>query len=254
MGCGGQARPSLLPEPPGVPFRNATAPRASPSENGTGALSCDNECSHRQVDEDKSHRIDRPQGPSQATSRCVSRRVTCRTASNWPPCTPRCGITRNRVMTQTSPPRHAGSQYQPPTARRNPCDHSHMRSLSAARQTVRCAHNSTTARSVQVRTGPPSTPSCPTRLPSAGLCSGSPALGLKSFTYCASHRQLHRDYNSDIRRLALARLHLPTLQEAMDQALSPQEADGFIAHLRPLVESGTGVRRTALAYLTAAKS
>lgn len=28
----------------------------------------------------------------------------------------------------------------------------------------------------------------------------------------------------------------------MDQALSPQEADKFIAHLRPLVESGTGER------------
>ncbi len=47
---------------------------------------------------------------------------------------------------------------------------------------------------------------------------------------------------------------IPTLQEAMDQALSPQEADRFIADLRPLVESGTGVRHTALAYLTAAKS
>jgi arsenite methyltransferase len=47
---------------------------------------------------------------------------------------------------------------------------------------------------------------------------------------------------------------IPTLQEAMDQALSPREADRFARHLRPLVESGTGVRRTALAYLGAVKS
>jgi SAM-dependent methyltransferase len=47
---------------------------------------------------------------------------------------------------------------------------------------------------------------------------------------------------------------IPTVAEAMDRALSPQEADRFVAQLRPLVESGTGTRRTALAYLTAAKS
>jgi len=47
---------------------------------------------------------------------------------------------------------------------------------------------------------------------------------------------------------------IPTVQEAMDQVLSPQEADRFIGHLRPLVESGTGERRTARAYLTTAKS
>ena len=47
---------------------------------------------------------------------------------------------------------------------------------------------------------------------------------------------------------------IPTLQEAMDQALSPREAGRLTGHLRPLVESGTGARRTALAYLTAAKS
>ena len=32
-----------------------------------------------------------------------------------------------------------------------------------------------------------------------------------------------------------------------------QEADGLARHLRPLVESGTGLERTALAYLTAIK-
>lgn len=47
---------------------------------------------------------------------------------------------------------------------------------------------------------------------------------------------------------------LPTVQEAMDQVLSPREAERFSGHLRPLVESGTGVNRRALAYLSAAKN
>lgn len=46
---------------------------------------------------------------------------------------------------------------------------------------------------------------------------------------------------------------IPTVAEAMDQVLTPAEADRFAGHLRPLVESGTGERRSALAYLTAAK-
>ena len=46
---------------------------------------------------------------------------------------------------------------------------------------------------------------------------------------------------------------VPTLGEAMDAVLSPQEAAEFTAHLKPLVESGTGQQRRALAYLTAVK-
>jgi len=46
---------------------------------------------------------------------------------------------------------------------------------------------------------------------------------------------------------------VPTLGEAMDSVLSPQEAAEFSAHLKPLVESGTGQLRRALAYLTAIK-
>jgi arsenite methyltransferase len=46
---------------------------------------------------------------------------------------------------------------------------------------------------------------------------------------------------------------VPTLGEALDSALSPQEAAEFTAHLKPLVESGTGLLRRALAYLTAVK-
>jgi arsenite methyltransferase len=44
---------------------------------------------------------------------------------------------------------------------------------------------------------------------------------------------------------------IPTFAEALDQALSPREAAALADHLRPLVEAGTGLQRTALAYLTA---
>lgn len=46
---------------------------------------------------------------------------------------------------------------------------------------------------------------------------------------------------------------VPPFQEVLHQVLSPQEADELARHLRPLVESGTGLERTALAYLTAVK-
>ncbi len=47
---------------------------------------------------------------------------------------------------------------------------------------------------------------------------------------------------------------VPTMAEAMSQVLSPQEITEFTTHLRPLVESGTGVDRSAVAYLTAVKN
>jgi ubiquinone/menaquinone biosynthesis C-methylase UbiE len=47
---------------------------------------------------------------------------------------------------------------------------------------------------------------------------------------------------------------IPPVGEAIDQVLSRGEATEFAAHLRPLVESGTGHRRDAFAYLTATKS
>jgi arsenite methyltransferase len=45
----------------------------------------------------------------------------------------------------------------------------------------------------------------------------------------------------------------PAFGEALDRALSPGEAVGLSAYLRPLVESGAGIERRALAYLTAIK-
>jgi SAM-dependent methyltransferase len=45
----------------------------------------------------------------------------------------------------------------------------------------------------------------------------------------------------------------PTLEEALHQALTPAERERYVAHLRPLVESGAGTIRLALAYLSAIK-
>jgi hypothetical protein len=42
---------------------------------------------------------------------------------------------------------------------------------------------------------------------------------------------------------------IPTLAEAMDEALTPPERERFAEHLRPLVEQGQGVWRMAHAYL-----
>ena len=46
---------------------------------------------------------------------------------------------------------------------------------------------------------------------------------------------------------------IPTLAEAMDQALTPEERERVTAHLRPLVEEGRGVWRMAHAYLSAVR-
>ena len=46
---------------------------------------------------------------------------------------------------------------------------------------------------------------------------------------------------------------ISALEEAMQQALTPGEADKFVNHLRPLVESKQGVNRSAVAYLWAVK-
>jgi arsenite methyltransferase len=46
---------------------------------------------------------------------------------------------------------------------------------------------------------------------------------------------------------------IPTLGEAIQQALTAEEAERFVAHLRPLVEQGRGQRRIAVCYLWAAR-
>lgn len=46
---------------------------------------------------------------------------------------------------------------------------------------------------------------------------------------------------------------IPSLAEAIEEALTPEEAEEFVNHLRPLVESGQGVSRLAVVYLWAVK-
>lgn len=46
---------------------------------------------------------------------------------------------------------------------------------------------------------------------------------------------------------------IPTLAEAMQEALTPAETEAFTAHLRPLVEARRGVDRSEVAYLWAVK-
>lgn len=46
---------------------------------------------------------------------------------------------------------------------------------------------------------------------------------------------------------------IPTLAEAMQEALTPAEIERFSTHLRPLVETGRGIHRMAVAYLWAIK-
>jgi len=46
---------------------------------------------------------------------------------------------------------------------------------------------------------------------------------------------------------------IPTIAEAMERALTPDERRRFAEHLRPLVEEGKGVSCAACAYLTATK-
>jgi SAM-dependent methyltransferase len=47
--------------------------------------------------------------------------------------------------------------------------------------------------------------------------------------------------------------NVPSLGEAIEQALEPEERDELTARLRPLVEQGQGRRRSAVAYLSATK-
>jgi hypothetical protein len=45
----------------------------------------------------------------------------------------------------------------------------------------------------------------------------------------------------------------PTVEEAIDRALTPEEAQRYVNCLRPLVEAGQGTSRGAVAYLWAVK-
>jgi len=74
-----------------------------------------------------------------------------------------------------------------------------------------------------------------------------------------THLELHADMTSiptvkweTVLRMA-GNPRIPTLEEAMKQALTDEEIEKFTNHLRPLVEAGQGTRKTATAYLWAQK-
>ena len=79
----------------------------------------------------------------------------------------------------------------------------------------------------------------------------------------ASFHPVELEYHAEIRPIeprpwpTYARMagnpNIPTLEEAMDQALTPEETEKLVAHLRPLVEEGRGTWRMAHAYLWATK-
>ena len=83
----------------------------------------------------------------------------------------------------------------------------------------------------------------------------------------AGFREVHLDLEVDIKPLSergenmtwesfmrtAGNPRIPTLAEAMAQVLTDDEAARFTAHMRPLVETGTGTYRSAVAYLSATK-
>ena len=80
----------------------------------------------------------------------------------------------------------------------------------------------------------------------------------------AGFGEIHLELEAEIRRHRPAKWEtflrssgnprIPTLEEAMAQALTPSEAGRFAEHLRPLVEAGRGISRMAAAYVRAAKN
>ena len=73
------------------------------------------------------------------------------------------------------------------------------------------------------------------------------------------HLELHADMTSvpaakweTVLRIA-ANPRVPTLEEAMKQALTDEEIEKLTNHLRPMVEAGQGTGKRAAAYLWAQK-
>ncbi len=73
----------------------------------------------------------------------------------------------------------------------------------------------------------------------------------KMAPYAASGDDEARDWASFARIPGNPKI--PNVEEAMAEALTPEEAERFVAHLRPLVEEGRGTERWAVARLWAVK-
>jgi arsenite methyltransferase len=80
----------------------------------------------------------------------------------------------------------------------------------------------------------------------------------------AGFGEIHLEYEAEIKPTlarnwsgllkAAPNPNVPTLAEAMQTALTPAETERFTGHLRPLVEEGRGLTRSASTYLWAIKS
>jgi arsenite methyltransferase len=86
---------------------------------------------------------------------------------------------------------------------------------------------------------------------------------LMAFAEQAGFKEVHLEFQAEVKPPAegdweaFLRIpgnpNIPSLEEAIKQALTPDEAEKFVAHLRPLVEAKQGLHRSAVAYLWAVK-
>jgi arsenite methyltransferase len=87
---------------------------------------------------------------------------------------------------------------------------------------------------------------------------------LLDFAQNAGFAEIHLELRAEIRPAARpvsweTWIHMsgnpkiPTFEEAIHEALTPVEADRFVRHLRPLVETNQGTERMAVAFLSAVK-
>ena len=85
----------------------------------------------------------------------------------------------------------------------------------------------------------------------AGFAETQLDFGARVALYGASDDADSRDWESFARIPGNPRI--PSLEEAIAETLTAEEAERFVAHLRPLVEEGRGIERRAVARLWAAK-
>jgi arsenite methyltransferase len=86
---------------------------------------------------------------------------------------------------------------------------------------------------------------------------------LLSYAEHAGFREIHLELQANVTPAELIDwrflLHtpwnpkVPSLTEAIEQSLTPEETDKFVNHMRPLVEADKGTSRLAVAYLWAVK-
>lgn len=87
---------------------------------------------------------------------------------------------------------------------------------------------------------------------------------LVGFAEAAGFREIHLELQVEVSRRpagvswevftqSAPHPDVPPLSSVIEHALSPSEAERFVAHLRPLVEQQPGIWKTALAYLWAVK-